>query len=154
MDSQKLIYLNKQLYNMIYWPQINQQLHSYNTAQRQCCKYLKLSYSYVVRSHLVLAVYNIRYWQSSYVTHTLFNLQLQNVTGFEKIHLPCIQQQDTIKQQLYHYLTIQADIGVESFPGFFCCGLFLGLVSGACQMSTSARIVFKWLHMPLRDSRL
>ena len=41
------------------------------------------------------------------------------------------------------WLTIQPGIDDESCPGCFCC---MWLVSEACQMSTSVRVVFKWLH--------
>ena len=39
----------------------------------------------------------------------------------------------------------------KSCPGCFCCGLFVRLVT---QMSTSARVAFKWLHIPLTSGQL
>ena len=54
------------------------------------------------------------------------------VTGFEKSHLSHTQQQDTLfspsNNNSTHLLIFQGGIGAESFPGCFCCGLFLRLV--------------------------
>ena len=53
------------------------------------------------------------------------------VTGFEKIRLPCTQQHDivfTINQQLYTLANHSANIGAESFSGYFYCGLFPRLI--------------------------
>ena len=51
-------------------------------------------------------------------------MYLSFVTGFEKIHLPCTQQQDT----LFIINNSCTHISTDSCPGYFCCGLFLRLV--------------------------
>ena len=53
------------------------------------------------------------------------------VTRFEKSRLPRTQQQDklfTINNSCTCWLTVQQGIDAESFPGCFCCVLFLRLV--------------------------
>ena len=72
------------------------------------------------------------------------------VTGFETSRLPCTQQQDilfTIKWQTY---TLTNNLGMYwcwKLPGL----LLLWLVSVTCQTFTSARVAFKWLHIPLKS---
>ena len=70
------------------------------------------------------------------------------VTRFEKSHLPRTQHQDTLFtiKRLPHTLTNNSGrYRCSKLPGL----LLLWLVSQACQTSMSARVAFKWLHIPL-----
>ena len=64
----------------------------------------------------------------------------------EKGRLPRTQQQDT----LFTIKQIIARYWCWKLPGL----LLLWLVCEACQTSTSVRVAFKWLHIPLTSRQL
>ena len=73
-----------------------------------------------------------------------------HVSGFEKSRgFHARNSKDTLSSSndsCIHWLIIQAgSYWCFKFPGL----LFLWLVSEPCQTSTSTRVAFKWLHIPL-----
>ena len=76
------------------------------------------------------------------------------MTGFDKVAFDTHNNQTHFLPLLNSYVCQLANSSHVYWWLKFSSLLFLWLVSGACHMSTSAQVVFKWLWWDLKSSHL